>query len=56
MAVSDDRSESSLKNYRKKPSKTRIHEMSTGLIPALIDDVEKMRTVLDLIQNCLWLS
>ena len=41
MAVSDDRSESSLKKYRNKPSKTRIHEMSTGLIPALIDDVEK---------------
>ena len=37
MAVSDDRSESSLKNYKKNPSKARFHEMSTGLIPALID-------------------
>jgi hypothetical protein len=41
MAVSDDRSESSLKKYRNKPSKTRIHEMSTGLTSALINDVEK---------------
>ena len=41
MAVSDDRSESSLRKYRKKPSKTRIHEMSTGLTSALINDVEK---------------
>jgi hypothetical protein len=32
MAVSGHRSESSLKNYRKKPSKTRIHEMSTVLL------------------------
>ena len=41
MAVSGHRSESSLTNYRKKPSKTRIHEMSTVLTSALIDDVDK---------------
>jgi len=41
MAVSDDKSESSLKKYRKKPSKTRFHEMSTTLTSALIDDVDE---------------
>jgi hypothetical protein len=40
MAVSGHRSESSLKNYRKKPSKTRFHEMSTGLTSTLIDYVD----------------
>ena len=41
MAVSGHRSESSLKNYRKKPAKTGIHEMSTALTSALMDDVDK---------------
>ena len=35
---SGHRSETSLKNYRKKPSKTRIHEMSTALTSALISE------------------